>query len=186
MSHAYLFLFFQYCVASNSLSAITYWCQGKSYCQFQPSWLIDSHQKSSLLYIQNQGLTPVKNYLEAAQSCQESGLLAKLDTKETGIEALELLSRLNSTLKGFWIDAYTKDHFEDLDTHASGHMQDSCLVLLNDLEVLKLQWESCYNAKTKYGALCQAERNFGDNSCFEDVDEPVLEYRYHLGKTLNR
>ena len=182
----------QYCVASNSLSALTYWCQGKPACKFQPSWLINSHltsPNSALLYIHNQGLTSVQNYLDAVQSCQDShNLLAKLDSKEAINQALELMSRINSSLKGFWIDAYTKEHFQDLDIHASGHMQDSCLVLLNDVHnVLKLQWESCYDAETQYGALCQVKKtqDFGDNSCFEELTNPVLEFRYHVGKNLN-
>lgn len=179
-------------MASNSLAAITYWCQGKPSCKFQASWLINSHLKSpeALLYIQNQGLTSVQNYLDAVQSCQDShNFLAKLDSREATNQALELMSRINSNLKGFWIDAYTKDHFQDLDIHASGHMQDSCLVLLNDVDnVLKLQWESCYDAGTQYGALCQVDsktQDFGDNSCFDELTNPVLEYRYHFGKNLN-
>ena len=116
-------------------------------CKFQPSWLINSHltsPNSALLYIHNQGLTSVQNYLDAVQSCQDShNLLAKLDSKETINQALELMSRINSSLKGFWIDAYTKEHFQDLDIHASGHMQDSCLVLLNECQYILFDITYC-------------------------------------------
>ena len=184
----------QYCVASNSLAAITYWCQGKEYCKFQPKWLITSIQNTHqyLFYLQNQG-KPVKNYLEAVESCQELGSLAKLENLEKAQKALKLISRTNSTkVEGYWIDAYTKEHFKDLKiSGASGHMQDSCLVLISDLQhpqVLNIQWESCYESKKKYGALCEAHLHskiFGDNSCFEDLEDQVLEYRIHFGKNLN-
>ena len=195
MKNDFIFItLFQYCVASNSLSAITYWCQGKENCKFKPKWLISSttQQQPSLFYLQNQGKL-VKNYLQAVELCQEFGTLAKFEHLEDAKKALKLISKTNKTQNGFWIDAYTKDHFSDLGIYGvTGHMQDSCLVLIPDSknpESLNIKWESCYDSKTKYGALCQAKlensKIFGDNSCFEEINGPVLEYRLHFGKNLN-
>ena len=46
--------------------------------------------------------------------------------------------------------------------------------------------EACYG-QGNYGALCEAHfgqpnhRGIEDNTCFKDLETPILEYRLHLG-----
>lgn len=182
-------------MATNTLAVITYWCQGKTNCTFEPRWILGSSEngknEDTILYLYNQGVK-VKNFLHASQACGEfGGHLARLDSATDSQKVLDLLSAFNSSrLDGFWIDASTKDHFKDLQIGiADGQDQDTCLILVPDSEQLRLKWESCYKVGTNYGALCQVR--FGgnaklDNSCFNELQEPLLEYRLHLSADLNR
>ena len=70
----------------------------------------------------------------------------------------------------------------------SGHMQDSCMVLIKNEEEpmnLQLKWESCFENQGPYGVLCEAQ--FGhhsedvDSTCLQTLEKPLLEYRLHLG-----
>ena len=194
--------FFQYCVAPNSLAAITYWCQGKPSCEFYPEWLrskavVDgSGENSRLFYLQEDGV--INNYLDAAQACAKFGSLANLESEKNAHKALLMISKLNASTNydGLWIDAFTKKNFESLKiAGASGHMQDSCLVLIPNADKpldLQLKWESCFDSQGKYGALCQAEvgpklnhERIVDDSCLSNVETPLLEYRFHNGVKLN-
>jgi hypothetical protein len=145
------FIQFQYCVAANSLAAVTYWCQGKTRCEFSPELLLETgygktNSGNSIFYIHNFG-QPVKDYLEAAQGCSSDnlGTLAMIRTHKEAEKVLELIqsgsnsSRIGLGLDGYWIDAFTKKHFDDLDIiGASGHMQDSCLVLVSNPVTIRL------------------------------------------------
>lgn len=187
-------------MATNSLSAITYWCQGKTNCTFDPRWilgssseLVDAGKKegqNSIFYLFNQG-SKVRGFLHGTQVCGEfGGHLARLDSLADTEKVLDLFSAFNSSsLDGFWIEPSTKDHFKDLQIGiADGNQEDTCLVLIPD-SVLRLKWESCYQFGANYGALCEVQFGGGhklDNSCFNQLQEPILEYRIHLSADLNR
>ena len=183
-------------MAYNSLAAITYWCQGKSKCEFKPQWLIENTKASgtkipNLFYLHDQGY-PVKGYLEALQSCQKYGYLATLSSPESLTKAMKIISKSNKS-QGFWVHSDTTHYFQELNIQVTGQDSKGCLVVIKDpskANEIHLQWESCYDVhQESYGALCEA--HFGqhykyNHTCFKDVSTPVLEYRFHLGPKLNR
>ena len=190
-------------MAYNTLAAITYWCQGKSKCNFRPEWLVEESKAgkaktSNLFYLHDQGY-PVNGYLEALQSCQKFGYLATLSTPESLRKAMKIISKSNNT-QGFWVHSDTTHFIQELNIEITGQDSKGCLIIAKDSkdgkdakdvsEKVHLQWESCYEVRrNSFGALCEA--HFGqhykyNHACFKDVSNPVLEYRYHLGPELNR
>ena len=87
----------QYCVSGNSLAAITYWCQGKSSCKFNPQWLLEStegQKRPALLYYVHDYGSPVQDYLVATQSCAQFGTLAQLKSQQEAFKALDIIGRV--------------------------------------------------------------------------------------------
>ena len=63
----------EYCVASNSLAAVTYWCQGKKKCNFTTDMLIDVNDvvPSKDFFVANLGTK--MSYTEAVAACHSAG-----------------------------------------------------------------------------------------------------------------
>ena len=147
----------------------------------------------SFFYVHDQG-SPVKNYIQGVQACQDFGKLATLSSNKTIEKALKLISNTkNVTTKGFWINSDTRLHFEELKIAGlTGNLQDNCMVITENPEEpshLQIKWESCFDTQEIYGVLCEA--HFGghykkvDSSCLQTLQTPLLEYRVHLGPELN-
>ena len=60
-----------YCVASNALSAVIYWCQGKKRCSFTTDMLIEAPMMAKDFYVANLGAK--MTYSEAAAACNSAG-----------------------------------------------------------------------------------------------------------------
>ncbi len=62
----------EYCVAGNSLAAVTYWCQGKKSCNFTTDMLLDAPVVPSKdFFVANFGAK--MSYIEAVAACHSAG-----------------------------------------------------------------------------------------------------------------
>lgn len=60
-----------YCVASNALAAVIYWCQGKKSCSFKTDMLMESPVSAKEFYVANLGAK--MTYSQAAATCISAG-----------------------------------------------------------------------------------------------------------------
>ena len=123
-----------YCVASNTLAAVTYWCQGKEECHFATEFLLDvSNFKSFFLIYQDSGLEHAHrgDFHGAAESCRQHGGAVAFPASDAHMAELVEMLRRSDDAQGFWIDPRVAKEAAVRKTWDGGtEYENQCLVML--------------------------------------------------------
>ena len=194
-----------YCVASNTLAAVTYWCQGKKRCRFDYSMIIDAFDHRDFFVAEDAG----RGFASASAECSKRlGFIAfpgsDLHFRAVKVEIGEFAGKAD----GFWVDRRLsklksgRDSFikwdngnDDEDDPYNGQ----CLIISPEFT---LKWVACVTPEDDKVYLPLCEISFGhtpatlspspkrrkddeenvspnDMTCFEDSRPFVFEYRFH-------